>query len=392
MRKIALLLLALALAVLPAAAAEVASGEVYCFSPGDFSDETLAGICIAGVPENGVLRLGERTIRPGDLLTAEQIREMTFAPNATETDGEGMLTYLSVYSDRVEPARTMTISVLGRQDQAPVAEDSAMETYKNLSNEGRLKAEDPEGQPLTFTITRQPRRGTLNVAEDGHFVYEPKKNKVGVDSFTYTATDPAGNVSREATVIVTILKPSQAQQYTDTLGESCRFAAEWMKNTGIFTAEQVSGVSRFQPEKTVSRGEFLTMLVSALDLEVDQETVVSATENAAPWLRPYLAAALRCGLTAGLPDGTVSDAESAITGAEAAVMIQNALDLTVSTEAEAGEDIPAWAADAVTTLAIHGVDLEANAPITRAVAAQALYRTTRLAKDAPGTQMLTWVQ
>ena len=212
-----------------------------------------------------------------------------------------------------------------------------------------------------------------------------------MDSFTYTAEDPAGNVSREATVIITILKPSQAQQYTDTLGESCRFAAEWMKNTGIFTAEQVSGVSRFQPEKTVSRGEFLTMLVSALELEIDQEAV-SATEDAAPWLRPYLTAALRCGLTAGLPDGTVAEAEETITGAEAAVMIQNALDLTASTQAEAGEDVPAWAADAVTTLAEHGMELEAEAPLTRAAAAQTLYQTAKLAKEAPGTRMLALAQ
>ena len=391
MKKIALLLLALALAVLPAAAAEVASGETYCFSPEDFSDEQLAGICIAGVPENGTVRLGDRVVRPGDLLTADQIGKMTFSPHATETDGEATLTYLGVFSDRVEPARELSISVLGRQDQAPVAEDDALETYKNLPNEGRLKAEDPEGQPMTFTITRQPRRGTLTVAEDGHFVYEPKKNKVGVDSFTYTAEDPAGNVSREATVIITILKPSQAQQYTDTLGESCRFAAEWMKNTGIFTAEQVSGVSRFQPEKTVSRGEFLTMLVSALELEIDQEAM-SATEDAAPWLRPYLTAALRCGLTAGLPDGTVADAEETITGAEAAVMIQNALDLTASASVDAGEDVPAWAADAVTILADHGMTLDANAPLTRGSAAQTLYQTAKLAQEAPGTRMLASAQ
>ena len=378
MKKIALLLLTVALAAVPVAAAEVASGESYCFSPADFSDEHLAGICVAGVPENGTVRLGERVIRPGDLLTAEQIGQMTFSPDATETDEEGVLTYLGVFSDRVEPARILSISVLGRQDQAPVAEDSALETYKNMSNEGRLKAEDPEGQPLTFTITRQPRRGTVTVAEDGHFVYEPKKNKVGVDSFTYTAEDPAGNVSREATVIVTILKPSQAQQYTDTLGESCRFAAEWMKNTGIFTGEQVSGVSRFQPEKTVSRGEFLTMLVSALELEIDQEAV-SATEDAAPWLRPYLTAALRCGLTAGLPDGTVAQAEETITGAEAAVMIQNALDLGAVELPVMAVEGPDWAESAIQVLAGHGIALTEDT-LTRAAAAEVLYQASKLAQ------------
>ena len=374
MRKIASFLLTLMLLVLPVAAAEVESGDIYCFGAGDFAADGLTGICVTGVPANGTVLLGDRTIRSGDILTAEQAGRMTFTPDATEEDREAVMTYLPIYPDRVEAARTMTIAVLGREDLAPVAEDSALETYKNLTAEGKLKVQDPEGQPLTYTITRQSKRGTVTVAEDGSFTYEPKKNKVGIDSFTYTAADPAGNVSREATVIVTILKPSQSQQYTDTVGQSCRFAAEWMKNTGIFTAEQVSGANVFQPDKTVSRGEFLTMLVSALELNVeDAETAVLAEDTPA-WLRPYLAAAMRCGLTAGMEEGAMEDV---ITGAEAAVMIQNALDL------QCAED-----GDAVATLAENAIVLRADAALTRGEAAQTLYRMTILAKDAPGMRIL----
>ena len=372
MRKIASTLLALALLTLPAAAAEVESGGIYCFSTGDFSDESLTGICVTGVPANGTVLLGDRAIRAGDILTAGQVSQMTFSPTATETDREAQMTYLPIYPDRVETARTMTIAVLGREDLAPVAEDSALETYKNLPVEDHLKASDPENQALTFALTRQPRRGTVTIREDGSFTYEPKKNKVGVDSFTYTASDPAGNVSREATVIITILKPSQAQQYTDTIGQSCRFAAEWMKNTGIFIAEQVSGANCFQPDKTVSREEFLTMLVSALELDTtDVET--AAVEDAPAWFRPYLAAALRCGLTAGLENGSTDEA---ITGAEAAVMIQNALDLPHAEDA-----------DAVATLVENGFTLSAEEPLTRACAAEALYRMSQLAKDALETRI-----
>ena len=112
----------------------------------------------------------------------------------------------------------MTIGIRGKENKAPTAEDSALETYKNLENTGKLKVSDPEGEQLTYTLVRQPKRGTVTISEDGSFTYTPKKNKVGVDSFTYTAADPAGNVSREATVTVTILKPSDTTQYTDTLG------------------------------------------------------------------------------------------------------------------------------------------------------------------------------
>ena len=376
---------------------EVESGGTYCFAPGDFSQETMTGICVTGVPGEGQVLLGERVVRPGDVFTAQQVAQMTFCPGDRETNAQAEMTYLPIYQDRVDPAAVLSIQVLGKQNQPPVAEDSALETYKNLANQGKLKAEDPEGESLTYTVTRQPRRGTVTVQEDGSFTYEPKKNKVGVDSFTYTAADPAGNVSREATVTITILKPTDATLYTDTAGKDCQFAAEWMKNTGIFTGETIHGNRCFGPEKPVSQGEFLTMLVSALELSVEQmekleglETA-SVTQNAPDWLKPYLAAAVRSGLTAGWPDGSVVDAEQPITGAEAAVMIQNALDLSMPGEVEADGNVPAWAADAVTVLGANGVALSVE-PLTRGEVAQVLYRTAQLAPEAPGMIVLQRMQ
>ena len=392
MKRIVSALLALLVLTLPTAAAEVESGSVYCFSPGDFSEEDIAGICVTAVPGSGTVLLGQRQIRAGDILTAEQVAQMTYAPADTETDTEAVMTYLPIYPDRVETAAAMSIAVLGKQDLAPVAEDSDMETYKNLPNEGKLKVEDPEGETLTYAITRQPRRGTVTIRDDGSFIFEPKKNKVGVDSFTYTASDPAGNVSREATVTITILKPTESTLYTDTAGESCRFAAEWMKNTGIFAGETVGGNSCFGPDKTVSRGEFLTMMVSALELAVDDSAAQTGyTDDSPDWLKPYLAAAMRSGLMAGLPDGEGFDADQPITGAEAAVMLQNALDLSVPSDVEADGDVPVWAADAITVLGANGISLDAET-MTRAQAAEVLYQASKLAAEAPGIAVLKRVK
>ena len=71
MRKIASFLLTLMLLALPVAAAEVESGDIYCFGAGDFAADGLTGICVTGVPANGTVLLGDRTIRSGDILTAE---------------------------------------------------------------------------------------------------------------------------------------------------------------------------------------------------------------------------------------------------------------------------------------------------------------------------------
>ena len=360
-----LMLVCLGAFSLTASAAETTCDAVYCFSSADFSDaENFAGICVTDLPEEGTVLLGNRVIRPGDILTADQVAQLTFTPIRSEEDKTAQLMYLPIFSDRVDTVTTMAIAVFGKKDLPPVAEDSALETYKNLPNEGLLKASDPEGQSLTYTVIRQPKRGTVTIREDGSFLYAPQKNKVGTDSFIYTATDPAGNVSRQAMVTVTIVKPTDAKQYTDTADSSCRFAAEWMKNTGIFTAESIGGNGCFQPGKEVSRGEFVTMLVGALDLQLEEDiTVTGFSDDCAPWLKPYLAAAMRSGLLAGCVEEDSFQAEAVITGQEAATMIQNALDLP--------EPV---------------VLSEEN--LTRGEAAQVLYQVSLLKSDAPGMAVL----
>ena len=374
---------------IPAFALEVDCDATYCFTSEDFGDgEPLVGICITDLPtpETGTVLLGTRVLQPGDILTAQQLAQMTFAPVRTEEDVDAVVTYLPIYEGRVAKSATMTIAVRGKEDKAPAAEDFSVETYKNLPNEGRLKVADPEGQTLTYTVIRQPRRGEVTVNADGSFVYTPKKNKVGVDSFTYTAADPAGNVSREATVTVQILKPADGARYTDTVGKSCRFEAEWLRNTGLFVGENVSGEACFYPDKTVSKGEFLAMVMKVLEIPVEpQVSYTGMAEKAPDWLKPYLAAAVRSGLMAGWPESESGafEAEAPITGDEAAVMLHNALDLSgsaVISESEA----PTWADTALAVMNENGFLLTAEETLTRAQAAELLYQVSIAAEDAPG--------
>ena len=381
-------------------AAEVDCDATYCFSPADFSEnDELAGICITQLPDasTGTVLLGSRVIRKGDILTAQQVSQMTFVPLRTETDRDAVVTYLPIYNDRVETSTTMTLSIRGKEDKAPVAQDFSLETYKNLPNQGQLKVSDPEGENMVYTLVRKPKRGEVTVNQDGTFVYTPKKNKVGVDSFTYTAADPAGNVSREATVTIQILKPTDARQYTDTAGSSCQFAAEWMRNTGLFVGEKIGNEDCFFPDKSVSRGDFLIMLINALDIPVDNLDYSAIPADTPNWLKPYLAAAMRSGLMANLPDNKTGGfgAEELITGAEAAVMLQNALDLSVSVNAtsdEAQKNLPAWAASSITAMAENGIPLSPAEVVTRGQLAQMLYRVSQLAPSAPGMAVIRMQQ
>ena len=374
-------------------AAEVDCDATYCFTAQDFSQENLTGICITGLPDpkTGTVMLGNRVLRSGDILAADQLEQMTFSPLRTEVDSVATVTYLPIYENRVEKAATMSISIRGKEDKAPVAEDMAIETYKNLPNEGKLKVSDPEGQTMTYTLIRAPKRGQVTIRENGSFTYTPKKNKVGVDSFVFTATDPAGHVSRQATVTVQILKPADNRQYTDTMGMDCCFEAEWLRNTGLFTGESISGQMCFFPDKTVSRGDFLAMTVKALDIPMEETDFSGIPADVPMWLKPYVGAALRSGLLEGLPATETGgfEANRAITGGEAAVMLQNALDLTIEETAtmENGE-VPVWAADSVAVMGQHGVILDYGNALTRAQAAEILYQISMLAVSAPGMQAL----
>jgi hypothetical protein len=368
---------------LGASALEVDSGDVYCFSSTDFAqtEEPLTGVCITELSGDGVMLLGQRVLRPGDILTAQQLEQLIFVPAGTEEDAAATVSYLPIYENRVEKSASVTIAIRGREDKAPVAEDSNLETYRDMSNESRLKVTDPEGQNMTYTVVRQPRRGTVEIRSDGSFTYTPKKSKVGVDSFTYTATDPAGKVSREATVTIRILKPEQAAQYTDTVGLECQFEAEWLKNQGIFTAEQMGGSFCFQPEKEVSRGQFLAMMTQLLELDVEEQPLYTELAASAPqWLRPYLAAAIRSGIAANWQP---EDMDAPITGGEAALILQNAMDLPVAAQTMTDEEWT-WEQLALAAMNENGLTLDADQVMTRAETAQLLYQVSRMTLEAPG--------
>ena len=134
----------------------------------------MAGICITDLPQEmaGTLALGSRILRPGDVLTAEQVGQMTFTPVLAEENRELQVGYLPIYENSVGPDTALTLSIRGKENKPPVAEDCAVETYKNLSVTGKLKVSDPEGQAMTFRLIRQPKRGAVELGADGSVVVD----------------------------------------------------------------------------------------------------------------------------------------------------------------------------------------------------------------------------
>lgn len=228
-------------------------------------------------------------------------------------------------------------------DGAPIAENLEIMTYRGISVGGQLKAFDPEGEEVHFRITTEPRKGTLTLEENGEFVYTPAEGKRGRDYFGYCASDPNGNVSQEATVVITIRKAGKGAGYADTAGLSCEYAACVLAEEGLFTGRCVCGQYLFEPEETVSCGEFLSLCMETAGIE-PVETTVSAESSAtaAPvWIQQYVDAAVSEGCPVPTFGGASFDADAPVTLGAAAQTLSKALRITPLSSASGEESAAA---------------------------------------------------
>lgn len=364
----------------------------FCFSQDDFTSAAADGIFLTSVPQEtlATVRYGSRVLKAGDALPTEALGDLTLEAKCV-TAQEVTIGYCTLSDGVLSGVQELTLSILPKEDQPPTAEDGSLETYKNIAGSGTLSAADPEGKPLTYNLVKEPKRGSVELHEDGTFTYTPDKNKVGKDSFTYTVTDSGGNTSQEAKISIEIRKPTDKATYADMDGDPDAFYAMWLKEAGLFTGATVGGNLCFEPEKTVSRGEFLVMVMKLVDAQADETGLTSgfSDEAATPvWLQPYIVSALGSGMISGVSseDGVVFRPEAALSRAEAAVMLQNVLQLpaptakTVFSETDAAA-VPAWAADATAALSAAGISLGDTAQadaITRREVAKLLYEVSNL--------------
>ena len=274
---------------------------------------------------------------------------------------------------------------------APVARDVEISTYRDIPYEAQFLASDSEGDDMTYAVVQEPKKGTVTI--DGvNFTYTPNKGAVGGDSFTYTATDSAGNVSLPATVTVTIEKTRSGVTYADTGDSKAAAAAQQLAEEGIFTGAKIGDQYYFEPDRPVSRSEFLAMVLETSGREVTAVTMTGFCDDEAipTWAKAYAAAGVADGIVQGktTPEGAAFRGDETITFNEAATVLDRVLDLgdvDLSVWYADREAVPSWAAqavanmEAVSVLAAGSFGSEAMSDqVTRADAAQMLSAAGRL--------------
>lgn len=337
------------------------------------------GITLVSRPDStvGQLICGSLAVPAGQYFSASDLdaRGISFVP--TDSAGEGAKTEFTfrsgssplVYTCRITLTEAAKTNSAPRLDCATSAALSAV-TYVGRLCGGRLSGMDPDGDGLTFEIVKYASHGTLTLtdASAGTYLYQPDPSFSGKDSFTYTVKDSFGKYADGkgcATVTVSVSRYSTSVDYADMSGaEEC--AALTVTAAGLMNGTKLDSGYYFNPDMTVSRAEFLVMVMSAAgigSLPKADKTVFADDDAILPSMKPYVAAAYELGFTDGwIVDGKQCFCPSEpITVAEAAVLTAAVLgiptDDAVPVSADWDTGSPNWAKDAVTVLTAGGFSL-----------------------------------
>lgn len=312
--------------------------------------------------------------------------------------------FVSIIPFGVKAAKVTSIS----DNCAPIAENMNFKTYKNIAISAPLKAVDPDGDLISFTLASQTRKGKVELSLDGSFTYTPGAGEKGTDSFSYIAIDQYGAVSREACVTIDIKAQSGNVNYSDVDGLSCAYAAHHLAEKGIFTGRKVGDSYFFDPDTPVSRGEFLAMCMDTAGMDkLNRITRTGFYDDAeiSAWAKPYISSALLAGIIKGYTNSegeVVFLPDRSITLSEAAVMLSGVLDISdVKSDCNVPQSsVATWAYQSVANLSAcsiinSGSAYDGELTVTRSEAAQMLSAALDVIEarneDTGGFSLLDWV-
>ena len=363
------------------------TGKELAFSPEDFERalnlRRLDYITVTKLPDPalGSLYLGSEGVSVGKTVARENLHKLSYAEKAegisvnsfSFTTGGGYEIECSVY-------------MLDSMNYCPVSGNTGelfldVSTYRNVSVYGTLSGSDPDGDEISFEMVKYPENGFVTMLGGGEFRYTPSADYAGKDSFKYVVKDKYGNYSAASSVSVEVSGTSLSSVLSDMGGNKAHASAISVVESGIMNYSESDGKLIFYPEKTVSREDFLVMLMKAAGLkEAEGQT---ASGNVAPVntgfaddadisvsAKGYVYLAKQKGYIKGSSDGSASCfyPKRDITAAEAAVMIDNIIDASklvsgtsaVQTVFADHVDIPVWAESSIRTLNYIGVMADVN--------------------------------
>lgn len=213
----------------------IGRGAVAASVPPELNDvsatQTLSGETSAEIRVGSITSLNPITrvwavLVPPNFRARSADEPVTELPSFELTDADGDGSYSATYTQfskngtyKIQlyardnqgvlslPARTEVVQTQGEivPNDAPTANGAEYSIDEDQVVEESLSASDPDGDALTYVITKDGTLGTVSLVDltQGTFKYRPHANESGTDTFTFLVND--GNAdSSEATVTISI--------------------------------------------------------------------------------------------------------------------------------------------------------------------------------------------
>ena len=269
--------------------------------------------------------------------------------------------------DSAPPKADLTVS--GNSVKATLSDDSK----ESLSQD--LLTLTVDGKPVPFSYSN----GTLTATVSGL--------GSSTHQITVTAADPCGNLGRDS---VTVTGTSASHPFADMKGHWAEPYTVRLNELGIITGMTESGVTNFNPNRSITRGDFALMAARWMGLDLASYSNVNLpyTDTAVipAWDLHAVKALYHLGIMTGSKeaDGALrANAKASITRTEAMTILGRILErgygqADLSGFADQGK-IPSWARTHVATLVQLGVvsgsngQLRPNTSVTRAEVAKMLF-------------------
>lgn len=353
----------------------------------------LSSLTVTELPSraDGVLYLGNGEVSVGQTISRENLGYLNFV-FASEEIRDSRFCFASNFGDYEISCK---MCLLDSVNHAPTVsfdtkKSISVSTYRDIAVYGELDAVDTDGDSFIFEIVAQPKNGTLTMEDPSRGVYRylPLDGYSGEDSFRYVAVDKYGNYSKAAEVTLRVDMQKNRLVYADMKDSISHAPAIALTERGIMSAAVIGDKSYFYPSKAVSRIDFLVAAMKSIGLEnvADCPTTVFDDDSSIPdGLRGYVALAQQKNYICGKIDSEgrlLFSPDDEITRAEAAVILSRMLSKESSESKPVfadGDEVPAWAREAVYTLAelgvidVRGGYVDANATLNREQTAYMLY-------------------
>ncbi len=198
---------------------------------------------------------------------------------------------------------TGMIYILDSDNTSPTIRDISVgkyvSAYTDISYKGHLSGYDPDGDEIEYMIVNYPQNGILLLdSRHGEYEYHPRSGFSGKDSFKYVLIDQYGAYSAAETVVIHVESVSEEEKYVDMDDSSAYVEAITLARSGILGGREVGGKLMFLPNETMTRGEFISIILKCCDVELKNTTLRTVFEDdndIHPSIKPAAAAAYELG-------------------------------------------------------------------------------------------------